>query len=295
MLVRRSASSDGGRRGLFLPGGVFGPPIRSGLTRCKASSSATSTRARRGFRGLPYLNVWTPTLGPTASLPVMVWIHGGGFVVGSGAEPRYDGTRLAAKGIVVVTLNHRLNALGFLAHPELTAELPERRFRQLRFARPRRGARLDKAEHRRVRRGSGRSDHRWRVRRVRSRQRADGFAPRSRPVPSRDRRERRPVPDAEPRPGTARRRRARWTGIHAQGGSDLSRRIAVAARERILAASPGLGFRPVVDGHFLPRPPAAIFAAGAQNDVPLLAGWNKDEGFNFSLLQGVDATGPTGR
>ena len=52
----------------------------------------------------------------------MVWIHGGGFVVGSGAEPRYDGARLAARGIVVVTVNHRLNALGFLAHPELTAE-----------------------------------------------------------------------------------------------------------------------------------------------------------------------------
>src|SRR5277367_7040122 len=70
-----------------------------------------------------HLNVWTPAApGTSARLPVMVWIHGGGFVVGSGAEGRYDGARLAAKGIVVVTVNHRLNALGFLAHPELTAE-----------------------------------------------------------------------------------------------------------------------------------------------------------------------------
>ena len=70
-----------------------------------------------------HLNVWTPAApGPEARLPVMVWIHGGGFVVGSGAEARYDGARLAARGIVVVTVNHRLNALGFLAHPELTAE-----------------------------------------------------------------------------------------------------------------------------------------------------------------------------
>ena len=69
------------------------------------------------------LNIWTPAApGASASLPTMVWIHGGGFVVGSGAEPRYDGARLAARGIVVVTVNHRLNALGFLAHPELTAE-----------------------------------------------------------------------------------------------------------------------------------------------------------------------------
>ena len=70
----------------------------------------------------------------------MVWIHGGGFVVGSGAEPRYDGTNLAAKGIVVVTVNHRLNALGFLAHPELTAESPDAGVGQLRNARPGGGA-----------------------------------------------------------------------------------------------------------------------------------------------------------
>ena len=60
-----------------------------------------------------YLNIWTPALQPEKPIPVMVWIHGGGFVVGSGAEPRYDGTNLAARGIIVVTLNHRLNALGF--------------------------------------------------------------------------------------------------------------------------------------------------------------------------------------
>ena len=74
-----------------------------------------------------YLNVWTPAApGDGARLSTMVWIHGGGFVVGSGAEPRYDGAHLAARGIVVVTLNHRLNALGFLAHPELTAESDHR-------------------------------------------------------------------------------------------------------------------------------------------------------------------------
>ena len=74
-----------------------------------------------------YLNIWTPAAPDDgARLPTMVWIHGGGFVVGSGAEPRYDGARLAARGILVVTLNHRLNALGFLAHPELTAESKHR-------------------------------------------------------------------------------------------------------------------------------------------------------------------------
>ena len=56
--------------------------------------------------------------------------------------------------------------------------------------------------------------------------------------------------------------------------------------EAILAAAPGLGFRPIIDGWFLPRPPAEIFAAGEQSDVPLMAGWNKDEGFNFTLHAG---------
>ncbi len=65
--------------------------------------------------------------------------------------------------------------------------------------------------------------------------------------------------------------------------------LRAAPADAILAAAPGLGFRPIVDGWFLPRSPAEIFAAGEQSDVPLMAGWNKDEGFNFTLLQGDDA------
>jgi para-nitrobenzyl esterase len=56
------------------------------------------------------------------ALPVMVWIHGGGFVNGSGTAKLYDGTALARQGVVVVTLNYRLGRLGFFAHPALTAE-----------------------------------------------------------------------------------------------------------------------------------------------------------------------------
>lgn len=62
------------------------------------------------------VNIWTPGIADGKKRPVMVWLHGGGYVAGSGQElPSYDGTNLAAKGdIVVVTLNHRLNVLGFL-------------------------------------------------------------------------------------------------------------------------------------------------------------------------------------
>lgn len=65
------------------------------------------------------LNVWTPAAGGGAKKPVMVWIHGGALVFGSGGLPLYDGAALARRDAVVVTLNYRLGALGFFAHPAL--------------------------------------------------------------------------------------------------------------------------------------------------------------------------------
>ncbi len=71
-----------------------------------------------------YLNVWTPATSPSAGLPVMVWFHGGGLVSGEGSEAFFDGAMLAKKGVIVVTVNYRLNIFGLFAHPELTAESP---------------------------------------------------------------------------------------------------------------------------------------------------------------------------
>ena len=73
-----------------------------------------------------YLNVWTPAPAPATGAagarPVMVWIHGGAFTSGAGSSPTYDARALAAKGVVVVTINYRLGVFGFFAHPELSAE-----------------------------------------------------------------------------------------------------------------------------------------------------------------------------
>jgi para-nitrobenzyl esterase len=69
-----------------------------------------------------YLNVWTPAKTPGEKLPVMVFIYGGAFGKIAGSMPLYNGTALAEKGVVVVTTNYRVGALGFLAHPELDNE-----------------------------------------------------------------------------------------------------------------------------------------------------------------------------
>jgi len=68
------------------------------------------------------LNVWSPNTVPSAKLPVMVWIYGGAFVTGGAAVQFYNGTDLAKRGVVIVTLNYRLGELGFFAHPALASE-----------------------------------------------------------------------------------------------------------------------------------------------------------------------------
>lgn len=72
-----------------------------------------------------YLNVWSPGV-RQQRLPVMVWLHGGGFTIGAGSLPPYDGVALAKRDVVVVTVNYRLGHLGFFAHPALDDEAGEK-------------------------------------------------------------------------------------------------------------------------------------------------------------------------
>lgn len=92
------------------------------------AKSLQSKNARQGEQSEDclYLNVWRPREESDQERPVMVWIHGGGFTSGSGHQPSYDGTQLAKRGVVVVTINYRLGALGFMTHPALSAESPHR-------------------------------------------------------------------------------------------------------------------------------------------------------------------------
>ncbi len=238
-----------------------------------------------------YLNVWTPAApDDAATLSTMVWIHGGGFVAGSGAEPRYDGSHLAARGIIVVTLNHRLNALGFLAHPELTAESEHHasgnyglldlvaalgwvRRNIAAF-----GGDPGKVTIAGESAGSGAAS-------------ALMASPLARGLFAGVIGESGAM-FASPTRAPASLEKAEATGVEfmRKAGAKSLAELRSLPAETILAAAPGLGYRPIIDGWFLPRPPVEIFASGEQSDVPLMAGWTRDEGFNFTLRQGPDAS-----
>ena len=72
-----------------------------------------------------YLNIWTPAQDPGEKLPVMMWIHGGGVQTGFSHELEFDGDGFCQRGVILVTVNYRLNIFGYFAHPELTLESPQ--------------------------------------------------------------------------------------------------------------------------------------------------------------------------
>jgi para-nitrobenzyl esterase len=231
-----------------------------------------------------YLNVWTPArLNTSERLPVMVWIHGGGFVVGSGSEPRYDGAKLAARGIIVVTVNYRLNAFGFLAHPALSAESPDSTsgnwglldlIAALNWVQRNIAAFGGDARAVTI---AGESAGSSAVSILMALPRAKGLFARaigeSGAFFSGPARKLEDLVAAE-QVGHALARK-----LGAKSADDLRKLKA----DDILAAAPGLGFRPIVDGHVVQQAPAELIARGLHSDVPLLAGWNKDEGFSFPL------------
>lgn len=69
-----------------------------------------------------YLNIWSPARNTSEKLPVMIWIFGGGMCCGYPSEMEFDGERIARRGVILVSVNYRVNGFGFLAHPELTQE-----------------------------------------------------------------------------------------------------------------------------------------------------------------------------
>ncbi len=102
------------------PADTFAPaPMQNALAALAATALGGSATLSENCL---YLNVWTPAKSANEKLPVMVSIYGGGFMSGLTSVPVFDGTRLAQKGVVLVTIAYRVGPFGFLAHPELSRE-----------------------------------------------------------------------------------------------------------------------------------------------------------------------------
>lgn len=230
------------------------------------------------------LNVWVPAKAPTAKLPVMVWIYGGGFVAGATSEGRQDGSHLAQQGVVVVSMNYRLGVFGFLVHPELAKESSRNSAGNYGL--------LDQLlalhwVHDNIALFGGdpgnvtifgESAGSFSVCAQMASPLAKGLfqkaigesgAAFSRSGLSFDPMQVRAEKDAK--------LIGEKLGVHT-----LAELRALPAQKILDAFIPpqshGFDFGPDIDGYFLPEPVPAIFAAGKQNDVPLLAGWNHDEG-----------------
>ena len=134
------------------------------------------------------LNVWAPANARNA--PVFFWIYGGALQSGASREPMYDGKRLAERGVVVVSINYRLGVLGWLAHPELSAESPQGISGNYGLLDQIRALTWVKDNIARVRRRSRQRHHRRRIRGRAQRHVPDGLTARARPVRQGDRRER---------------------------------------------------------------------------------------------------------
>jgi para-nitrobenzyl esterase len=244
-----------------------------------------------------YLNVWTPAkssaapAASTAKLPVLVYFYGGGFVAGDGSEPRYDGASMAAKGIVTLTVNYRLNVFGFMAHPALTAESPNKASGNYGLMDQAAALRWVKAniaafggDPSRVT-IAGESAGSFSVS-------AQMVSPLSKGLIAGAIGESGSLLGLTPPPSLD---EAEKTGVaFAEGiGAPTLAALRALPAQRLLEAlgKPGAPwFSATQDGYVLPKSPSAMYAAGEQAKVPLLAGWNSQEGHYKKILGDAEPT-----
>lgn len=239
-----------------------------------------------------YLNVWTPASTEHERWPVLVYFYGGGNMAGDGSEPRYDGASLARKGIVTLTVNYRLNVFGFMAHPELTRESPHHASGNYGYLDQ--AAALHWVQHNIAAFGgdptrvtiAGESAGSISVSALMvsplAKDLIAGAIGSSGSL----------IGTLAPLPlGEAERKGVEFA--RSVGAKSLAELRALPA-EQLLAATnlPGPPrFKATIDGYFLPRYPAEIFAAGEQAKVPLLLGWNSEE-MSYPYIFGAETPGP---
>jgi para-nitrobenzyl esterase len=239
-----------------------------------------------------YLNVWTPAESTRTALPVMVWIYGGGFAAGSASEPRQDGENLARKSVVVVSFNYRLGVFGFFSHPELTRESKHHASGNYGL--------LDQA-----------AALQW----VQTNIKAFGGDPAKVTIfgesagsfsvsalmasPLSKDLFQRAIGESGAFFGNTLRTKALTQSEEADvkfaqsiGAANLEELRSKSAADLLQGAlrQKMIRFAPNIDGYFLPEDPASIFKSGKQSHVPLLAGWNHDEGSYKAIFEKDAAT-----
>ena len=238
-----------------------------------------------------YLNIWTAAKSTKDRLPVMVWIHGGGFTRGFAGTSSYDGEALARKGAVIVTINYRLGVFGFFAHPALSAESGHHASGN--YAMLDQIAALQWVQKNIAAFGGdparvtifGESAGSWAVNALMASPLAKGLFQRAigesggsfspmKTLPEAEKEGEKLAASLAPAPATDAKTEA---GDKPSSQSILKTLRAIPAEE-LLKASDVETVRPMVDGWVLPQDIVTIFAQGRQNDVPLIVGYNADEG-----------------
>ncbi len=222
-----------------------------------------------------YLNVWTPARSSAERLPVMVWIHGGSNKGGWSFEPDYHGDKLAAEGVVVVSVAYRLGIFGFFSHPDLVTEQDGAgNYGLLDIV-----AALQWVQRYIGEFGGdpdavtvfGESAGAANIGYLMSSRAAAGLFRRAIHQSGGFQMNANPTLDVQTTEGQA---LARHAGTGLSGLRGLS---GEAVLELVEDALPGHEFSPAVGGHALPRSPAAVFAGGDQHDVSLMIGTNANE------------------
>jgi len=242
-----------------------------------------------------YLNVFTPAKTNRQRLPVLVYFYGGGFVAGDSSELRYDGESMAAKGIVVVTVNYRLGVFGFMAHPELTKESPHNASGNYGLLDQNAALRWVQqniasfgGDPKRVTIG-GESAGSISVS-------AQMASPLSKNLIAGAIGESGAITGTLSAVSLAKGEEAGSKFAASVGAQTIAALRAMTAEQILDPASKGgwasVGRFPlVIDGYFLPAEPSTIYASGKQARVPLLAGWNSEES-NWRGLLGRDEPTP---
>jgi para-nitrobenzyl esterase len=226
-----------------------------------------------------YLNVYVPASANRASnLPVMVWIHGGGFLAGAGSEPRYTNSALVSRGVILVTINYRLGVFGFLASENLVREAGGHagNYGLMDMVAALQWVKANIAFF-----GGdpgnvtlfGESAGSFAVSALMAAPQARGLFQKAIGESGAF------FGGAIPMSSVAERARRDQAWVDSLGVKSLAELRMLPADKLLEAArkNPSIYFSPVVDGEFLNEPVPDTYAAGRQDHIPVIIGWNRDE------------------